>query len=314
MYSSYFNEGKHLVKGWLSRKKEYKREGYLYIDLHVHFLPLSCYPNGLDTIINEAMKRVDVISLTERDTRRPYSLAYNDFKSALKESKYEYRDLGRVIEVKKNSNVLYVVESQEVMTKQNLHFLAVGSSKKFHDYQDLSEAIDLAKEDGIAIMPHPFSVNAPIIIGRLTSKKEREALAFNYGKVDAIEVFNTMNNLWLFRSNVIAKKFAEKNNIIGVAASDTHCDLNQLGLAGIYVKKEKIKINTDDEFVSSLKEAIKNNDFVASTYYDNPFVFAKRLLWPYVKRVKSLKEVADLMLFLLMHKPKYEQDSIDSGN
>ncbi|MBU1120279.1 hypothetical protein KJ660_00190, partial [Candidatus Micrarchaeota archaeon] len=125
------------------------------------------------------------------------------------------------------------------------HLLALGIHEEIPEGIPLDEAIDsIHSQGGIAIAAHPFDL-------------KNEGIKKNALKCDAIESFNAIN---LDRiSNLKAKKFAEKNNLIQVSGSDAHC-IEMMGSALIEVKAEK---NTD----SVLKAIKKGNIFLSNPTY-----------------------------------------------
>jgi len=118
----------------------------------------------------------------------------------------------------KKYGVLHI-PSEEVDTSEG-HVLAIGISEWIKPHMDVRETIDQIHSQGaIAIAAHPFDINDDGI---------KEGARF----CDAMEIFNCLN---LDRiANIKGRKFAQKNEIPGVAGSDAHmldmmgCGLNQI--------------------------------------------------------------------------------------
>ena len=89
------------------------------------------------------------------------------------------------------------------------HLLAIGVDERPAPRQPLAETVERVRDDGgIAVVPHPFQ--------RTRHGVRKRKLT----DCDAIEIFNS----WLFTGyrNRRAKRFAERHDYPGVAASDAH--------------------------------------------------------------------------------------------
>jgi hypothetical protein len=129
---------------------------------------------------------------------------------------------------------IQVYPAEEVTIDTGAHILVYGNSECIRPALSLGEVIDEARaQNAITSAPHPFSI--------------LDALRENAKSCDLIEVFNS-NNVDVI-SNAKAIQFAQKNNMVGVAGSDSHV-LSTLGRCVNVIESE----NTLDDIISSMKK------------------------------------------------------------
>ena len=142
----------------------------------------------------------------------------------------------QILEYQKNHpkyRNLQIYPAEEVSTDQDAHVLVYGLSKKIKAGLTFEEILDEAKkQDAVSIAPHPFS-----LIDSVRDKAKG---------CDLIEVFNS-NNIDVF-ANTKATIFAEEQNIVGVAGSDSHV-LSTLGRCSNIIESE----NTLDDILSAMR-------------------------------------------------------------
>jgi len=127
-----------------------------------------------------------------------------------------------------------VYPAEEVTTNTGAHLLVYGNSECIKAGLTIDEIIDEAgAQNAVTSAPHPFS-----IVDALRDKAK---------SCDLIEVFNS-NNIDLI-SNAKAIEFAESNNMVGVAGSDSHV-LSTLGRCTNIIETE----NTLDDVLSAMKK------------------------------------------------------------
>ncbi len=154
----------------------------------------------------------------------------------------------QMIEYKKNHQKyqrLQVYPAEEVSTDQDSHVLVYGLSQSIKPGLSFDEILDEVKrQDAVSSAPHPF--------GLLDGVREKAQ------NCDLVEVFNS-NNVDVF-ANIKATLFAEKQNMVGIAGSDSHI-LSTLGRCTNIIESE----NTLDSVLSSMKHnkiKIQNTDYV----------------------------------------------------
>ncbi|MBU4502595.1 MAG: hypothetical protein KKA79_08410, partial [Nanoarchaeota archaeon] len=214
----------------------------------------------------------------------PHEINYEEFKQKTKEhTKYKVKDYGKYFEITTKYDRLLVIKAQEIGTKEKKDVLAIGSDKIIKPEQDLEKAIeDIHHNNGIAIIAHPMSVikNNFLRFG-IANKEDKETLEPACYQADAMEEFNSLNQFWMYPSNVSAKHFVEEKGLVGTAGSDSHGNLNTIGLAGIIIKKDYIDINN---LIENLREVIRNKDFKTHKEYASPKTFYDNLIGPKIKK------------------------------
>ncbi len=259
-----------------------------YIDTHMHLKKPSDY-QGIEEIVDKAMEKVDVMVVMIHDTNTSQGLDYNTFKNKIKESlKYEVKDYGKYVEIKTKYDSLIAIKAQELRTSSGRDVLAIGCDSIIKTNSDVKEVIrEIHKQNGIAIIAHPMSIAKDSFFGiNIADENERKSLELICYEADALEEFNSQNYLWLLYSNVLAESFVKKQGLPGTAGSDTHYDLEQIGLSGIIVEKDSINM---DDFIGDLKKVIKNKKFKVHKEYTSPVKFGKTIAFPLLKnKIKDL--------------------------
>jgi len=141
---------------------------------------------------------------------------------------------------------IQVYPAEEVTTDNGAHILVYGNTECIRPELSLGEVIDEARsQNAITSAPHPFSI--------------LDALREQAKSCDLIEVFNS-NNVDMI-SNAKAIQFAQKNNMVGVAGSDSHI-LSTLGRCVNVIESE----NTLDDILSAMKKGkiqIQKSDYAS---------------------------------------------------
>ena len=141
---------------------------------------------------------------------------------------------------------IQVYPAEEVTTDNGAHILVYGNTECIRPELSLGEVIDEARsQNAITSAPHPFSI--------------LDALREQAKSCDLIEVFNS-NNVDMI-SNAKAIQFAQKNNMVGVAGSDSHV-LSTLGRCVNVIESE----NTLDDILSAMKKGkiqIQRSDYAS---------------------------------------------------
>ena len=141
---------------------------------------------------------------------------------------------------------IQIYPAEEVTTDNGAHVLVYGNTECIRSELSLGEIIDEARsQNAITSAPHPFSI--------------LDALREQAKSCDLIEVFNS-NNVDMI-SNAKAIQFAQKNNMVGVAGSDSHV-LSTLGRCVNVIESE----NTLDDILSAMKKGkiqIQRSDYAS---------------------------------------------------
>jgi hypothetical protein len=116
----------------------------------------------------------------------------------------------QILEYKQNHakyQNIRIFPAEEITINNKGHVLAYGIENEIRPGMTLDETLDeISKQNGVSCAAHPFAVSNGI----------REFAI----KCDIIESFNS-NNVDIF-SNLIAEKFANQNNLVSIAGSDSH--------------------------------------------------------------------------------------------
>lgn len=141
---------------------------------------------------------------------------------------------------------IQIYPAEEVTINTGEHVLVYGNAECIKPGLQLGEVLDKAgSQNAITSAPHPFSI--------------LDALRENAKSCDMIEVFNS-NNVDVI-SNAKAAIFAQKNNMVGVAGSDSHV-LSTLGRCVNVIESE----NTLDDVLSAMKKGrirIQRTDYAS---------------------------------------------------
>lgn len=134
----------------------------------------------------------------------------------------------------KKYDCIQIIPAEEITIDDGSHIIAYGINKTIKPGLTFEETLDeIKKQNAISSAPHPFSL--------LDALRERAK------KCDLIEVFNS-NNVDVL-ANTKASIFAQQNNMIGVAGSDSHV-ISTLGRCTNLVESE----NNVDDVLSSMKK------------------------------------------------------------
>ena len=206
---------------------------------------------------------LDVLFVTNHNTLDGYSAVV------------EYKD-----NHKKLKN-LQIYPAEEITTDTGAHVLAYGISETIKPRLTLEAILDEIKsQDAVSSAAHPFEVFSGI--------REKSSLC------DMIEVFNSANID--IHSNVRAKQFADKHNMIQVGGSDSHLlstlgrcvntidSENSLDVVLSAMKRGRIRIKnaryiTDTEMIEHISYKIANskdyiNNYVAQVYPNSTRLFS----------------------------------------
>lgn len=162
-------------------------------------------------------------------------------------------DSGLLAKINSNNGTGYFIKTQELQPEQNIvHLLTLGCRKYISKELDAKEAIKaIHQQGGLAIINHPYvTVNrgSRIIPYRLIHSEEEKEVEEITSLVDEVEVFNAQNINPTFgivvpnmkRANERAQELAEKHGKKGVACSDAHRRLEQIGITGIYLPEQNL--------------------------------------------------------------------------
>lgn len=254
----------------------------LYMDTHMHIYMPEKYPNGIEDIVDKVMEKVDIITVMLHEQGMD-TLGLETFKKKVEENpKYEIKDYGKYVEVKTENDKLIAIKAQELRDNYGRDVLAIGCDGLIGHHPTLREFVEeIHKRNGIAIIAHPMTINNEGFFPfRLANKKEIKNLENIYYEADSIEEFNSQNYLWMYHSNILAELFSKEHNILGTAGSDTHGDLEQIGLSGIIIKANLLGM---DNLIHDLKNIVRNKKFRIHKEYTNPINFAKEFAIPFLQ-------------------------------
>jgi len=175
----------------------------LKAELHVH----SNHSDGRDSvkkILEEALAKVDVISITDHDTLQ---------------GSLEAEEI-----VEEEHLPIIVIRGVEISTASG-HLLAYGINRDIEPKMSMEESCRAVREQGgICVLAHPFDF---LRHGNIRLK--------DFRFVDAVEVFNAKSPF-----NFLAKRCAVKYSKPGIAGSDAHT-ASAIGLGMTLIKNANLK-------------------------------------------------------------------------
>lgn len=187
-----------------------------------------------------------------------------------------------------NNFHIYLCCSQEIRTKQGLHITAEACDRLLiPEGIDARKTVELIhKANGKAILEHPFTIDDPLIKYRLLFRNfDRDKIKLIHEllhMVDGVEVFNSMNTLYMFISNVLAKDLVssfERINRIYVpklAGGDEH--FNPIGNTGNLLPKEDLSKATGKEIQEWRWKQYKQGNFKRKRKITSPLTFFKYMV------------------------------------
>ncbi|AJF63152.1 MAG: hypothetical protein QT11_C0001G1028 [archaeon GW2011_AR20] len=240
-------------------------------DLHVH-LPRNVDLGNL--ILN--LSQPGLIGLATYNNKNML-LSYHDIKGALKEI-----DPGILGVIVYDNDAGYVLNVQEINAEH--HISALGCKEKI-TAKNAKEAIkEIKKQNGLAILNHPYIVPGGWTRYRLINKEEEKIINELAREVDEIEVFNGQcinaipSILDMREANEKAQKFARKNGFKGIATSDTHMRLEQVLTSGIYINGEDLTFKKLKEYIiekkfESVGNYVSRGSFVKGHFPSLEYIF-----------------------------------------
>lgn len=170
---------------------------------------------------------------------------------------YKFNSLGdNVGVIEKENQLLYLVNAQTVRTNRNgnnIGVIVVGKN-------------DILNHGHFNIMIDKLSRKEDLILGSGYELFKYDEIDNVVDKIDYIEGFNSQLLPW---QNWNFKKFAEKFRKSWVAVSDAH-RIEDAGKSYIEFDERLLKNSGEKEFIGSLKNLIKNDEFVSHCHYENP--------------------------------------------
>ncbi|MEK6867964.1 MAG: PHP-associated domain-containing protein, partial [Nanoarchaeota archaeon] len=247
-----------------------KDSDYVYADLHAHVFDTQ----DVSTLVNEVSQRIDILALVEREAKdNANHLTFDRFIEKLDAKDISYEQLGdRVVCVETENGPLYVVRSIEVYTSgsSNLHGVVIvgndGSYNEWHQQTvSLDEAVSAAERMGAFwFLDHEGSKKAPIVAFRPPKESEvkedkalyRRLKQNSGGKRPVLEIRNLVNALWQYVTNFIPEQHANELGLAGIANSDAHFNINEIGLSRTGIPRNLIDLSSGETLLASLNNAI----------------------------------------------------------
>lgn len=237
-------------------RREPKNSDFVYTDLHVHIRDTE----SIKKVIEEASKRVDAFTLVTRTIESNKNhLAYEKALEKLEQEKVEHQKLGdKAVRVESSNGPLYIIRATEVYVKEKQGVIMVGNDREFYEGKiTLDDAVRACQDMGAFwFLDHPFSIGVPKIAFRYPTDEEMKTREKWFDRYDpVIEVGNHQNTLWMYPSNVLARRMARKHNLAGIANSDTHFRVKEIGLSRTGIPCELFDSGSEEALLQSLKIA-----------------------------------------------------------
>ena len=240
----------------LGATREPKNPDFVYTDLHVHIKNTE----SIREVIEKAAKRVDVMTLVTRTIEANKNhLSYEKALEKLDQEQVEHTKLGdRAVRVESSNGSVYIIRATEVYVKEKQGVIMIGNDREFYEGKlTLDDAVKACDDMGAFwFLDHPFSVGAPKIAFRYPTDQEmkmREEWFDKYKPV--VEVGNHQNTLWMYPSNVLARRMVHKHDLVGIANSDTHFRVKEIGLSRTSIPLELFDSGSEEAILQSLKNA-----------------------------------------------------------
>lgn len=263
-YNAVAKESGKMCSDWMTQRPA-KKERMLLVDLHAHVNATT----SAAEIIAETPKDVDVIALADKSER---DTSFFDLKGKLEKEKILFIDKGYLLEVPRKEKPLYVAYAQE-KSYHGFHILSIGHHSSILQEND---PIQSAREQGgFIILAHPYTVENKTLPWLMPYWFYPENAPLPYH--DTLEAFNAQNMFFMIASNVRAQRACERENLPGVAGSDTHGVIEDIGISGNYFHQGSLDFSTDKAFYSSLRKAITEHQFERREHYASPITFVKTI-------------------------------------
>jgi len=243
----------------LGAKRKSKDPNFIYLDLHAHFREAESIRN----IVDEASKRVDVLAITGRTPEdNTGHMNFGHVEEKLDREQVPHDNIGKkVIKVNVNGKPLYLVQAYEYYVKENQGIIMVGNDKNYSgDKLSLDHTIRESEDKGAFwFLDHPFSIGVPHISFRYPTDEELKMKEKWFDKDNpVIETGNHQNTLWMFPSNVLARRIAKKHGLAEITNSDTHFRVKEVGLSRTAFPRELFNDSSEEEIFKSFKKAFSD--------------------------------------------------------
>ena len=229
------------------------------MDLHAHFRP----EQSMSALIAKASKRIDLLAITEKPEGVDRDiLTFNRALEKLTEEGLLHYKLGdRAVAVDTKKGLFYLVRGMEVPTTQNQSVVMVGNREIYpSDYFSVPQAIAQAQQTGaFPFLDHPLTIGGiPLLFFRYATSDELEQRREWFREYQvAGEGCNGMNTLWMWRSNLQARKLMEEEGVTILGNTDIHYNWKDVGRARTSVRRRNIGSPcNDDELLASLNYAL----------------------------------------------------------
>ena len=249
-----------------------KDDSKVYMDLHAHFHKSS----SIRDIVDTASKRVDILSITERVGDQDH-LTLKVAIEKLNQEGIEHTVLGdNVVRVEKEPS-FYLLRSVEVYSEEGQgNVIARFNEQGFPNVKrPLTELMSRADDMGaVWFLDHPASIMARGIGFRYPTKQEieqRRRWFEDEGPI--IEVGNHQNTLYMFPSNILARRMAEESDLIGIANSSTHFNVAEVGLSRTGIPRDAFEDATESDVFGSLNAALLTREVTIDSGYSSAAAF-----------------------------------------
>jgi len=247
-----------------------KNPDYVYTDLHVHVFDTQ----DVGKLVEEAAQRVDVMALVEREKKdNTYHLTFDSFVEKLDAKGVVYNYIGEnTVRVTTPTGPLYVIRSIEVYTHDSGYprgTVIVGNNQSYdrwHKEPVFLDDVVCAAEDMNAFwfLDHEGSKKAPPLGFRPPKEREVEEDKAVYRKLKdrsqgtrpVLEIRNLVNALWQYTTNFIPEEIANELELAGIANSDAHFNIQDIGLSRTGIPRELMDMSSEDAILASLNTAI----------------------------------------------------------
>lgn len=273
-YNEVLGEYGKMGHDWLTSPQE---KELLLADVHVHVNA------GISagTLLDKIPRDVDIITLAEKTKG---TLSYAELKQNLRKEQVDHVDRGMLVMIPRTPP-LYIGRAEE-NCGLDFHILSVGHTGSIVA-KETHESLRRARtQGGIVIVAHPYTTEEtnPYLKWRQFRMRDEHdpTLGALTAQADALEVFNAQNMFWMCQSNVLARRHAATYHLPGIAGSDTHGTIEDIGVSGLYFAQDTLDFTSDKAFYKSLRGALKNGQFERREHYASPITFITTVALPYL--------------------------------
>ncbi|MBI2573495.1 hypothetical protein HYV86_06535 [Candidatus Woesearchaeota archaeon] len=260
-----------------------KEEGFMYADLHAHVDRRK----PITPILYKAAEQVDILAFVRWPlVSDVYNLGIGGAIEKLEQEQIEHSRIGEhLVRVELDGKKLYLVGAVENYSRERQGVLTLGEEQQFGEYDlSLDYLVKRAQDIGTFwFLDHPMTIDvASAVSFRLPTPQELQIRRGWFEKYrPVIETGNHANTLHMYLSNVLARRVAGEMGLVGIANSDSHFNVKDIGRSHTAFPQYFLDDSSQEAFIESLKIAFSpsnRNRLIVESNYASVWSFGKHLL------------------------------------